>query len=94
MPVILWYDGPNATGIVLDPIEIPAEGSKAEKIQVITQRIAHAFEEPVRAHSVDWHMMQPVWVADLDPARRSLAETDDGPSDAGRGQSATAGRAE
>lgn len=70
MPVILWYDGPNSTGIVLPPIEIPTEGTKTEKIQVITQRIAHAYEQPIREHSVDWHMMQPVWLADLDPSRR------------------------
>lgn len=70
MPVVLWFDGPNATGIVLPPVEIPTEGTKTEKIQVITQGIAHAFEGPVREHSIDWHMMQPVWVADLDMSRR------------------------
>ena len=34
------------------------------------QGVAHAFEAGIRDHSVDWHMMQPVWVADLDPSRR------------------------
>jgi GH35 family endo-1,4-beta-xylanase len=36
----------------------------------MTQQIAHAHERSMRDHSVDWHMMQPVWVADLDPSRR------------------------
>ena len=45
-------------------------GTKAEKIQVMTQQVALAFEDGLRDHSVDWHMMQPVWIADLDPSRR------------------------
>ncbi len=33
------------------------------------QQVAAAFEADIREHSVDWHMMQPVWLADLDPSR-------------------------
>ncbi len=35
------------------------------------QAIAHSYERGMRDHSVDWHMMQPVWLADLDPSRRA-----------------------
>jgi len=56
-----------------------AEGTKTDKIQVITQRIAHAFEQPIREHSIDWHMMQPVWLADLDPNRGSRGVSEAGP---------------
>lgn len=70
MPVTLWYDGPRATGYVHDAIPVPTEGTKAERIQAMTQQIAAAFEASLRVHSVDWHMMQPVWLADLDPTRR------------------------
>ena len=71
MPVTLWYDGPLATGYVHDAIPVPAEGTRAEKIHTITQGIADAHARSLRDHSVDWHMMQPVWVADLDPSRHS-----------------------
>ena len=80
MPVTLWYDGPLATGYVHDAIPVPVEGTRAEKIQQMTQAIAAAHERSIRDHSVDWHMMQPVWLADLDPAsagevrRREAAE--------------------
>ncbi len=70
MPVTLWYDGPLGTGYVHDPIPVPAEGTRAEKIHTMTQAIASAHERKIREHSIDWHMMQPVWLADLDPTRR------------------------
>ena len=69
-PVTLWYTPESSTGYIHDRIEVPADGDRSEKIQVMTQQIADAFESGLREHSVDWHMMQPVWVADLDPNRR------------------------
>jgi KDO2-lipid IV(A) lauroyltransferase len=60
---------------VHDRIEVPAEGTREERIRAVTQGIAQAFEEGLREHSVDWHMMQPVWLADLDPGRRGDART-------------------
>jgi len=73
-PVSLWYEGPMSMGYVHDRVEVPAEGTRTEKVQSVIQGVATAFESSIRQHSVDWHMMQPVWVADLDPARRRLEE--------------------
>ena len=70
LPVSLWYDGPRATGYVHDAIAIPEDGTREERVRTVVQGVAHAFEAGIREHSVDWHMMQPVWVADLDPARQ------------------------
>lgn len=70
LPVTLWFDGPRATGYIHDAIPIPAGGSKQEKVQVMTQGLADAFQQGIAQHSVDWHVMQPLWQADLDPARR------------------------
>ena len=75
LPVSLWYDGPLATGYVHDAIAIPETGTREERIRAVVQGVAHAFEAGIREHSVDWHMMQPVWVADLDPTRRSVPES-------------------
>lgn len=69
-PVHLWFDGPMARGYIHDQVRVPADGDNATRIRVITQGIADAFAAGIREHSVDWHMMQPVWIADLDPTRR------------------------
>ena len=70
LPVTLWFSPDAGTGYIHDPITVPSDGSRAEKVKVMTQQVADAFEEGLRDHSVDWHMMQPVWLDDLDPARR------------------------
>ena len=59
-----------STGRVHAAVEVPTSGTRDEQIHAITQDIARAFEAGIRDHSSDWHMMQPVWIADLDPARR------------------------
>jgi KDO2-lipid IV(A) lauroyltransferase len=73
--VTLWFDGPIARGRVHDRIEVPVEGDKQERVTTVIQRIADAFSEGIREHPVDWHMMQPVWLADLDPDRGVGART-------------------
>ena len=60
-----------ARGYVHDRIAVPAAGTREERVREMTQAIAAAFETGIREHPVDWHMMQPVWTADLDPARRT-----------------------
>jgi hypothetical protein len=37
--------------------------------------LARLFEAGIRAHPQDWHMLQRVFVADLDPARLAAAES-------------------
>jgi KDO2-lipid IV(A) lauroyltransferase len=76
LPVSLWFDGPRATGHVHDAIPIPEAGTREERIRAVVQGVALSFEAGIRQHSVDWHMMQPVWLADLDPGRgRAAAAT-------------------
>jgi KDO2-lipid IV(A) lauroyltransferase len=47
------------------------EGTALHRTQIaaVTQRVADALAEGIAAHPVDWHMLQPLWLADL-PARR------------------------
>jgi KDO2-lipid IV(A) lauroyltransferase len=49
----------------------------------MTQQVARLFEAGIRAHPQDWHMLQKVFAADLDPARLAAA---DGTAGAGRGE--------
>ena len=37
----------------------------------MTQTVATVFESAIAEHPQDWHMLQRVWVDDLDPARRT-----------------------
>jgi phosphatidylinositol dimannoside acyltransferase len=73
-PAILWYEG-DGWGIYVDKeIRVPPDGDRKQKVARMTQELAHAFEAGIRAHPADWHMLQRVFVADLDPERLAAAE--------------------
>ncbi|MEU8586162.1 phosphatidylinositol mannoside acyltransferase [Streptomyces sp. NPDC048664] len=70
VPVTLWYDdSPVMRGRLHPPIEVPGAGTRAEKTSVMTQALADAFATGIAEHPQDWHMLQHLWLADLDPAR-------------------------
>jgi KDO2-lipid IV(A) lauroyltransferase len=58
---------------VHDEVHVPDGGDRAAKIHSMTQRVATAFQLAIASHPQDWHMLQRVWSADLDPARQSAA---------------------
>jgi KDO2-lipid IV(A) lauroyltransferase len=58
LPVTLWFEG---DGWVVRIHEAVPHTS----IREMTQAVAAAFEEGIRAHPEDWHMLQRVFVADL-----------------------------
>jgi KDO2-lipid IV(A) lauroyltransferase len=73
-PAILWYEG-DRWGIFVDrEIPVPAEGDRKQKVAEMMQALARSFEAGIRAHPADWHMLQRVFVADLDPERLAKAE--------------------
>ena len=87
-PAILWFEG-DRWGIFVDKeIPVPAEGDRKQKVAAMMQDLARSFEAGIRAHPADWHMLQRVFVADLDPERlarasaRAAAATE-GPDEAG-----------
>ena len=51
------------------PITVPAEGERSRRIFATTQLIADNFSQSIAAHPADWHMLQRLWVADLDPSK-------------------------
>ncbi|MGW2712012.1 phosphatidylinositol mannoside acyltransferase [Streptomyces sp. NPDC001356] len=70
LPVTLWYDEtPVMKGRVHPAIEVPESGNRAEKTSVMTQALADAFATGIADHPEDWHMLQRLWLADLDPAK-------------------------
>ncbi|GHD24679.1 lipid A biosynthesis lauroyl acyltransferase [Streptomyces violarus] len=72
LPVTLWYDdSPVMRGRLHPPVEVPESGTRAEKTSVMTQALADAFASGIADHPEDWHMLQRLWLADLDPAKGS-----------------------
>ncbi|HWG01781.1 MAG TPA: phosphatidylinositol mannoside acyltransferase [Trebonia sp.] len=70
MPVSCWFIGETGWGAhVHDELPVPETGTRREKIAAMTQAMASVFEQAIREHPQDWHMLQRVFVSDLDPAR-------------------------
>ncbi|WP_430378369.1 phosphatidylinositol mannoside acyltransferase [Streptomyces sp. B1-3] len=68
LPVTLWYDdSPVMQGRVHPPVEVPESGTRAEKTSVIAQALADAFATGIADHPEDWHMLQRLWLKDLEP---------------------------
>ncbi|MEU4795526.1 phosphatidylinositol mannoside acyltransferase [Streptomyces sp. NPDC023327] len=67
LPVTLWYDGPVMRGRIHPPVDVPETGTRAEKTSAMTQALADAFATGIAEHPEDWHMLQRLWLADLEP---------------------------
>ena len=76
-PVSIWHEddgtgGPAARRLVIrfhDEVRPPDRGTTREKVVAATQQVADVFGAAIVEHPADWHMLQPLWLADLDPAR-------------------------
>jgi KDO2-lipid IV(A) lauroyltransferase len=70
LPVTLWYpDRRRWHGRIHPQVQVPAQGDRDAKVRAMTQQTADAFAEAIAAHPADWHMLQKVWVDDLDRNR-------------------------
>ncbi|MFJ1585039.1 phosphatidylinositol mannoside acyltransferase [Streptomyces sp. NPDC088197] len=68
LPVTLWYDeSPVMRGRVHPPVEVPATGDRTSKTAAMTQRLADAYASGIAEHPEDWHMLQRLWLSDLEP---------------------------
>ncbi|MEU2584966.1 phosphatidylinositol mannoside acyltransferase [Streptomyces avermitilis] len=68
----LWYDeSPVLKGRIHPPIDVPETGTRDEKTSVMTQALADAFATGIADHPEDWHMLQRLWLADLEPRTES-----------------------
>jgi lauroyl/myristoyl acyltransferase len=70
LPVTLWYPDRRRWALEIhEQVEVPADGDRDAKIRTMTQAVANVFQTAIAEHPQDWHMLQRVWAADLDPAR-------------------------
>ncbi|MFE5739604.1 phosphatidylinositol mannoside acyltransferase [Streptomyces celluloflavus] len=78
LPVTLWYDDtPVMRGRVHPEIDVPPTGTRAEKAAAMTQALADAFAAGIADHPEDWHMLQRLWLADLEPRAGAGAPRDE-----------------
>ncbi|GCE77399.1 phosphatidylinositol mannoside acyltransferase [Cellulomonas biazotea] len=59
-------------GVVIDfgpAVEVPTGLPRAEQVRVVTQAWVDHLADGIRRHPEDWHMLQRVFVDDLDPER-------------------------
>ncbi|GGM14040.1 phosphatidylinositol mannoside acyltransferase [Nakamurella endophytica] len=78
LPVHLSYTPGGWRQVVRPPLRLP--GTRlAEQVRGGTQLLADAFAQGIAEHPADWHMLQPLWLADLDPARRPASRPGTGP---------------
>lgn len=78
MPVTLWFAGPGWGTRIWPEIPVPEHGDRREKIAAMSQQMARDFEQGIAEHPEDWHMLQRVFAADLDPGRRPADSPDRG----------------
>jgi phosphatidylinositol dimannoside acyltransferase len=69
MPVGCWFEGEDWGAHIYPEIPVPASGTRAEKVAEMSQHLASVFEQAIAEHPQDWHMLQRVFTADLDPDR-------------------------
>ncbi|UQX00306.1 phosphatidylinositol mannoside acyltransferase [Streptomyces sp. RerS4] len=67
LPVTLYYgDAPYLYGRVHPAVEVPKDGTRVEKTAAMTQAVADAFARGIAEHPQDWHMLQRLWLDDLE----------------------------
>lgn len=66
LPASLFYSERGAGAIIHPPVPV-GEGTREECVAAMTQRCADGLEDGIRRFPQDWHMMQPLWDADVRP---------------------------
>ncbi|MEK8228898.1 hypothetical protein NKG05_27385 [Oerskovia sp. M15] len=64
-------------------VSVPAGVPRSEQMAAVTQAWVDQLAEGIAADPEDWHMLQKVFVADLDPARDARTRAKDSESTGG-----------
>lgn len=90
IPVTLAYRDVGIHATLHPVVEPPEEGDRRSRIAAMTQSVADAFAAGIRDSPQDWHMLQRLWLSDLDAERRARIEgPDPDPPKAGPAAGAT-----
>ncbi|MFL1379071.1 MULTISPECIES: phosphatidylinositol mannoside acyltransferase [unclassified Nocardiopsis] len=76
LPVSLWYDGPYWGIRIHEEVPVAEGATRTERIRGTSQELIRVFEGAIAEHPEDWHMLQPIFLRDVeeDRARRSRLE--------------------
>jgi KDO2-lipid IV(A) lauroyltransferase len=67
-PVHLSFTDDGWRQVIHPPLQLP--GTRlAQQVREGTQLLADVFATGIRGYPQDWHMLQPLWLADLPPGR-------------------------
>ena len=75
LPVAVYQDGPNHRGVILPPVPAERQGRLRADVARITQDLAWALEELIRAAPEQWHLMLPNWPSDEEALRSFRQES-------------------
>jgi lauroyl/myristoyl acyltransferase len=67
IPAILYFEGRDWGLQFHEEIAVPEEGTRKEKVAAVMQGLATVFEKGITEHPEDWHMLQRLWLEDLEP---------------------------
>jgi KDO2-lipid IV(A) lauroyltransferase len=56
------YEESGIRIIFEEAIKVPETGTTSEKAAVMTQVMADRFAKQLEVHTVDWHMLQRIWL--------------------------------
>ena len=65
-PAHVYYEGDDCVVQIDDALD-----TSSGEIATVTQALADRFAVNIAAHPQDWHMLQPLWLADLSEERRA-----------------------
>lgn len=68
LPVGCYFVDGGYRVVILEPLRIPEDGTRTEKVVAITQSLAHALESLIRENPRQWHLVQPNWPSDREDA--------------------------
>jgi phosphatidylinositol dimannoside acyltransferase len=78
----LFWGGHNMATLVRVPLD-ESGADRQERIRRTTQTLADLLSVGIARHPVDWHMLQRLWLADLDPERLAAQDAAARAADAG-----------
>ncbi len=70
LPAAVYQDGPNHRAVVMPPVLAERQGRLRDDVTRVTQDLALALEELIRAAPEQWHLMQSNWASDEEALRR------------------------
>ncbi|MGI9585057.1 MAG: lysophospholipid acyltransferase family protein [Acidimicrobiia bacterium] len=64
IPVVVYFNDGGYTIEIAEPITLPEEGTRQERLDAGAVLVARAMERFIRKHPEQWHLFQPNWPSD------------------------------